>query len=281
MDLRGKVAVVTGASRGIGRGVALGLGEYGATVYVTGRTEDAGASPAFLQGTGIHQTAEAVTAVGGVGVACRCDHASDSDMEALIARVLREQGKIDILVNCAWGGSQHAMQPYFYNTPFWEQPSAILDDQFAVGVRSAYMMGKLVAKPMVACGHGLIVNIGYYGARRYLNNVAYGVCKAALDKLTADEAVELKPYGVTAVSLYPGTAATEGMLAFAAINPAIDLSTMETPQFTGRCVAALASDAACITHTGEVLIAAELALAYGFTDVNGKQPASERAKLWQ
>lgn len=127
---------------------------------------------------------------------------------------------------------------------------------------------------------GLIVNIGYFGSQCYWNNVAYGICKAAVDKLTADAAQDLKPYGVTTLSLYPGTASTEGMLAFAALNPDIDVAAMETPLFSGRCIAALATDPHILERTGGVCIAAEVAMQYGIRDVDGKQPVSERLKYW-
>lgn len=281
MDLRGKVAIVTGASRGIGRGVALGLGEYGATVYVTGRTEDGGALPDFLKGTGIHRTAEEVTALGGVGIAHRCDHANDAEVEKLFERVLSEQGKIDILVNSAWGGGVHAMQGYFFGTPFWQQPVSILDDHFTVGMRSNYVASRLAASVMVRQKSGLIVNISYYGGRHYFNNVAYGVMKAAVDRLSADTALELKPHNVAVFSLYPGTASTEGMIEYAKYDPRVDISAMETPRFSGRCVAALALDPKAIEESGSVLIAAEVARRYGFTDVDGKQPRSERPEKWE
>jgi dehydrogenase/reductase SDR family protein 1 len=182
MDLQGKVAIVTGASRGIGRGVARGLGECGATVYVTGRTEDGDKLPGFLNETGIWRTAEEVTALGGVGIAHRCDHARDEEVEKLFERVMDEKGRIDILVNSAWGGGVHAMQSYFFNTPFWEQPVSLWDDNFNVGLRSNYVASRLAAPIMARQKRGLIVNISYYGGRHYYNNVAYGVCKAAVDR---------------------------------------------------------------------------------------------------
>jgi len=280
MNLKGKVAIVTGASRRIGRGVARGLGEHGATVYVTGRTEDGGALPDFLKGTGIHRTAEEVTALGGVGLAHRCDHANDAEVERLFERVLSEQGRIDILVNSAWGGGVHAMQGYFFGAPFWEQPVSLWDDNFSVGLRSNYVASRLAAGAMVRQKSGLIVNISYYGGRHYFNNVAYGVAKAAVDRLSADTAHELKAHNVAVFSLYPGTAATEGMIEYAKYDPRMDTSRMETPQFSGRCVAALALDPGAIEQTGSVLIAAEVAQRYGFTDVDGKQPRSERPELW-
>ncbi len=278
--LLGKIALVTGASRGVGKGIAKGLGEAGATVYITGRTENSAGLPEFLQGSSIHQTADEVTQLGGKGIAYKCDHARDEEVDALFQRIIQEQGKLDILVNNAWGGSLHATKPYFFNTPFWEQPMALWDDNYLVGLRSDYYASKLAAPIMVKQKNGLIVNISYYGGRHYFNNVAYGVSKAAIDRLSSDMAHELEPHGVTAVSLYPGQVSTEGMLAYAKMDPSVDLHKMETPQFIGRCVAALALDERLVEKNGQILISAELGETYGISDVNGNHPQSQRADLW-
>ena len=278
--MKGKVAIVTGASRGVGRGIAKGLGEAGATVYVTGRTEDGGILPEFLKGTSIYKTADEVTALGGIGIAHKCDHAKDDEVEKLFERVMTEQGKLDILVNNAWGGGIHAMQGYFFNTPFWKQPVSLWDDNYVVGLRSNYVASRLAADIMANQKRGLIINISYYGGRRYFNNVAYGVCKAAVDRLSADTAYELKEHGVTVFSLYPGQVSTEGMHAYAKYDASVDLNKMETPQFIGRCVAALAQDEKAIENTGKILITAEVAAQYGFADIDGRRPTSQRAELW-
>lgn len=280
-SLKGKVALVTGASRGVGKGVALGLGEYGCTVYITGRTERGDLLPNFLKSTGIHQTADEVNRLGGTGIPHRCDHASDNEVEELFKRIMDEQGRLDILVNNAWAGGAHVMGGYFFNTPFWEQPVSLWDDHYTVGLRSNYVASRLAANIMTKQKNGLIVNISFYGGRRYFNNVAYGVCKAAVDKLSADTAHELKDYGVAVFSLYPGQVATEGMLEAAKYDSSMDVTAMESPRFTGRCVAALAGDENVIDKTGRILITAELAEHYGFTDVDGKQPKSLRGLLWE
>ncbi len=161
--LKHKVVLVTGASRGIGRGIAKGLGEAGATVYVTGRTETGEGLPDFLKETGIWQTADEVTKLGGIGIAHKCDHANDREVDALFQRIMDEQGRLDVLVNNAWGGSLHAMQPYFFNTPFWEQPVSLWEDNYTIGLRSDYYASRLAAKIMVRQKSGLIINISYYG----------------------------------------------------------------------------------------------------------------------
>jgi dehydrogenase/reductase SDR family protein 1 len=148
-------------------------------------------------------------------------------------------------------------------------------------MRSNYVASRLAASVMAQKKSGLIVNISYYGGRHYFNNVAYGVMKAAVDRLSADTAYELKAHNVAVFSLYPGTASTEGMIEYAKYDPRVDISAMETPRFSGRCVAALALDPKAIEETGSVLIAAEVAQRYGFTDVDGKQPRSERAEKWE
>ena len=253
-DLSGRVAVVTGASRGVGRGVAAALAEAGATVYATGRS--------FPQD---------YFAGEGRVVAVRCDHTDDREVERVFARVVGERGGLDVLVNSAWGGYEGMFEggEFTWPRPFREQPLRRWDAMFAAGVRAAYVASAHAARAMVARRRGLIVNISFWAARKHVGNVAYGVAKAATDKMTADMAEELRGYGVAAVSLYPGLVRTEKVMEAAAF---LDLSNSESPQFVGRAVAALAADAEVLGRSGQVLVAAALAREYGFTDVDGTRP---------
>lgn len=273
LALGDKVALVTGASRGIGRGVALGLGEAGATVYVTGRTTAPGTSAARLPGT-VTQTAEAVTAGGGRGVAVPCDHGDDAQVQAVFDRITAEHRRLDVLVNSVWGGYERFTDGTPFNGgPFWEQPLALWDSMHRIGVRAHYVAASLAAPLMVARGSGLIVNISSFAARVFVPPVPYGVAHAAIDRMTADMAAELRPRGVAVVSLYPGLARTESVLANA---EHFDLSNSESPQLTGRAVAALVGDPDVMAWSGSWLVTAELARRYGFSDVDGRQPESTR-----
>ena len=271
-ELAGKIAVVTGASRGVGKGIALGLAAYGATVYVTGRTENDDGLPDFLRGTTIQQTAEEVSQMGGIGIAHRCDFSNNEDVQSLFERVEREQGRLDILVNNAWSGASHVMNEYFWNKAFWEQPINLLDDFYTVGLRSGYLSSQYAAKMMVKQKSGLIANISFYSAERYWINPSHGIFKAATDKMTSDTAHELKEYGVKVFSLYPNSVSTEGMREFAKYDTSMNINEMESPQFVGMCVAALALDDNVIQQSGNVLLTAEIAQHYGFTDISGYQP---------
>jgi dehydrogenase/reductase SDR family protein 1 len=265
VTLAGKVAIVTGASRGVGRGAALGLGEAGATVYVTGRSEVAGPLP----GT-IHDTAAEVTRLGGRGVAVRCDHAVDTEIEALVAQVLTSEGRLDILVNNVFAVPEGPLQ-----APFWELPIDQWDTMHRVGLRSHYVASVFAARHMIAARRGLIVNVSSFGAKLYAVNVAYGVGKAGVDRMARDMARELAPHGVTAVALWPGIVRTERLL----LEPerlGFDTSNTESPQLTGRAIAALAADANVSSKAGQALVVAELAEAYGFTDLDGTRPRSLR-----
>jgi NAD(P)-dependent dehydrogenase (short-subunit alcohol dehydrogenase family) len=153
--------------------------------------------------------------------------------------------------------------------PFWEQPLWRWDAMFAAGVRAHYLASQLAARTMVARRRGLIVSISHWAAQKHAGNVAYGVAKAATDKMAADMAFELRPHGVAAISLYPGMVRTEKVMAAAAW---LDLSNSESPEFIGHAVAALAADPDVLRFTGQVLVAARLAREYGFTDIDGRQP---------
>ncbi len=269
-NLAGKIALVTGASRGVGKGVALGLGEAGATVYITGRTTEKGKIDEGLPGA-ISETVEQVNQLGGKGIALPCDHRNDAEVEAVFDRILNESGCIDILVNNVWGGYEHIVETdagYTWEKPFWEQPRWRWDAMFQAGVRAHYVASALAARTMTAQRRGLIVNISYWAGQRYMNNVIYGVAKAADDRLAQDMAHDLKAYNVAAVSLYPGLVRTERVLGAGVY----DLSNSESPQFIGRAIAALAADPNVMQKSGQVLVAAALALEYGFSDIDGKQP---------
>jgi len=268
--LSGQVALVTGASRGVGKGIALGLGEAGATVYVTGRTEQAGQAAVALPGT-IHETAAEVTRLGGRGMAVRCDHTDDEQVRALFDRIQTEPGRLDILVNNVWGGYEHFNDgTEFWNEKgFWTAPLSRWDKSFQAGVRAHYVAGVLAAPLMIAQGGGLIVNISFFAAQRDDRGVAYAAAKAADDRMASAMAHELRPHNVAAVSLYPGLVRTEGVLK---AGDFFDLSNSESPQFLGRVIAALAVDPRRMDKSGQVLVAAAVALEYGVTDVDGKQP---------
>jgi NAD(P)-dependent dehydrogenase (short-subunit alcohol dehydrogenase family) len=248
-----KVALVTGASRGIGKGVALELIEAGATVYITGRT------------------VEDMKYIEGRGIALECDHRDDLQVEAAFRRVADERGRLDILVNNVWGGYENMMEggEFTWPRPFWQQPLWRWDSMFQAGVRAHYVASRFAAPMMVAERKGIIVNISFWAAQKYIGNVAYGVSKAATDKMTMDMAQELREHNVAVVSLYPGLVRTEKVLEAAEW---LDLSNSESPQFIGRAVRALAGDPDVLSKSGKVLIAASLAQEYGFTDIDGKMP---------
>jgi NAD(P)-dependent dehydrogenase (short-subunit alcohol dehydrogenase family) len=268
-----RIVVVTGASRGAGKGIALAFGELGAKVYVTGRSRQEGDAP--LPGT-VYATAEAITGLGGEGVAVPLDHRDDAAVAALFARIGAEDGGVDILVNNATTLHDDLIKP----EPFWEK-SRELVDILDIGLRSAYVASFHAAPLMVARGRGLIVATSSFGAGCFMHGPAYGAQKAGLDKMMWDMAVDLKPHGVAAASIWMGpllTERTERAFAERADQYEGFAAVAETPQFTGRVIDALARDAELLSLSGQTLIGAELALKYGLTD-RGRQPPSYREML--
>lgn len=267
------VCVVTGASRGIGRGIALALGAAGATVYVTGRSQQEGQTTS-LPGT-IHQTAADVTAAGGLGIAVPCDHANDADVAALFAQVKHAHGHLDVLVNCAIAIPNALTE----SGPFWHKPLA-MTELLNVGLRSAYVTS-FHAAPLLIAAAGLVVNISSAGSRCYMHGPAYGAGKAGIDKMSFDMAHDFRPYGVSVVSLWPGLVATERTLRVCEAEPhkyGDALATAETPEFIGRVVQALAQDPQRLEQrSGGVFYTADLGAAYGVQDTNGAQPPSPSA----
>jgi NAD(P)-dependent dehydrogenase (short-subunit alcohol dehydrogenase family) len=267
------VAIVTGASRGAGRGIAIALGSHGCTVYVTARSVKPGDHP--LPGT-VGETAQAVTAAGGNGIAVACDHKDDKAVAALFERVLAEQGRVDILVNNA------ALIHDENNTPdnFWEKPLKIAD-LIDVGIRSGFVASWHAAQAMVQQNHGLIVFTSASGAAHYSMGPVYGAHKASMDKMAHDFAVDFRNAGVdvNALSIWMGALATDRMLAMIEADPAklgFLRDQLETPEFTGHIIWALYNDAKLAGLSGKTLIGAELAVQYGITEEGGRQPPSYR-----
>jgi dehydrogenase/reductase SDR family protein 1 len=247
----GGVVLVTGASRGVGRGAAAELSRLGALVYATGRTIDNADLPA-----GVTRLV--------------CDHTDDNAVDSVFDRIRQDHGKLDVLINNAWGGYERMVEDgrFTWALPFWEQPRWRWATMMDAGVRALFVASQNAARLMIPSRRGLIVNISVWAAQKYIGNVIYGVAKAATDKLTADMAHELRAHNVSVVSLYPGLVRTEAV-ASAGI---FDLSTSESPEFIGRAVAALAADTELIRRSGQVIVAAQLARELGFVDVDGRLP---------
>jgi NAD(P)-dependent dehydrogenase (short-subunit alcohol dehydrogenase family) len=276
--LTGKVAVVTGSSRGIGRGIALVLAEQGATVYVTGRTVNPG--DYYLPGTVGETAAECSTrgeASGGKGIAVACDHGDDAQVAALFAQVAREQGRLDILVNNAFTLSDDLLE----KKDFWEKPLSNLE-MWDVGVRSNYVAAWHAAKIMVPGKSGLIVAISGFAGVTYTYSVIFGTAKTAVGRMTRDMAVELQPHNVATVTLWQGLTLTEKARDNLArmgdqMTTSITSMTGSSVEHPGRVIAALAADPAIMARSGGEFVTAELAQDYGLTDVDGTTIPSARA----
>lgn len=271
--LKGIVAVVTGASRGAGKGIAIALGAEGATVYVTGRSKQEGDAP--LPGT-IFATADAVTKAGGKGIAVAVDHSKDSDVKALFEQVQREQGRVDILVNNA----TFLHDELINKGGFWEKPLDLVNI-LDVGLRSGYVASWYAAPLMVKQKNGLIAFTSSFGASCYMHGPGYGAQKVGVDKFAKDMAVDLRAHNVAAVSVWMGMLRTDRTKRVMDSEPqkyAGFWDIAETPDFTGHILSAIYRDPKRAEKSGQVLIGAEVAAEYGLTD-EGRQPPSHRPML--
>ena len=275
--LAGVVAVVAGATRGAGRGIAVMLGEAGATVYCTGRTSREGGAGLGRPET-IEETAEMVTARGGVGIPVRVDHLVEAEVQALFERVRREQnGRLDLLVNDIWGGEKLS----HWGTPFWEQPLADGLRMQELAIRTHLVTSYYGVPLLAARGRGLVVEITDGTDYKYRGNLYYSLAKVSAVHLAEAQATELRPHGVAAVSVTPGFLRSEEMLDHFGVTEATwqeaikkdqHFAQSETPYYVGRAVAALAGDPDIMTKSGRAFMSGDLAEEYGFTDVDGRQP---------
>jgi NAD(P)-dependent dehydrogenase (short-subunit alcohol dehydrogenase family) len=264
-DVRGRVAVVTGASRGVGRGIAVALGECGATVYVTGRSTRAHTR---ARGT-VDDTAADVTARGGEGIAVPADHTDDAQTQAVFDRVRAQEGRLDLVVANAWGGYEAGTE--HFTAPFWQQPLDRWDAMFTAGLRAQYVTARAAAPLMVEHREGVIVVTGGTDLQgHYLGNVPYDVVKAASSRLVVALAHELRPHGVAAVGVYPGFTRTEAVVEAFAQQGAEPPPETHSPEFVGRAVAHVLADEDRMALSGTGAQAATLAARYRFADVDGR-----------
>jgi len=268
--LAGRVALVTGASKNIGKGMALEVAAAGATTYVTARTlGNSAQTPGSLL-----RTVADIEAAGGTAVPLACDHHDDVQVEAVFDRIKTDQGRLDVVVNVASPDFSEMV-----GVPFWEIPFEHITACLDIGPRSAYVTSALAARIMVAQGSGVVINISSHGAKQHLLSVPYGIGKGAIDKLTKDAATELRSHGVAVVSLWPGLVLTEGLLANAETAPdgtrtlhGLDIGFGETPKFNGKAVVALAADPDIMKRSGGSFWSSRLAREYGFAEDDGHLP---------
>ena len=255
-----RVALVTGGTQGVGKGIVEGLAEAGHRVYFTGRDPDR-----------LKRVAAEAAALGGEVLPRHVDHGSDEQVEALFTEI-GESHRLDLLVNNVWGGYERMVENgrFTWAAPYWEQPIWRWDAMMVIGVRAALVASQLATKLMRESSRGLIVNISFWAAQKHVGNILYGMSKAATDKMTADMAAELDSPDINVVSLYPGLVRTEKVMAVA---EHMDLSNSESPRFIGRTIAALFENQDMRRKlTGQVCVAAEIARDLGVEDIDGSSP---------
>jgi NAD(P)-dependent dehydrogenase (short-subunit alcohol dehydrogenase family) len=269
--LTGKICLVAGASRGLGRGIARALGEAGATVIVTGRSSEAGPRTDNRPET-FEDTAREVEAAGGRGHPYRCDHVVEREVDGLVSWCLRRFGRLDGVVDAVWGGNEGYDGERYpdgsaFGAPFWRRPAARLGQSFESGLYAQLLLARAIAPAMVQMRKGLIVTVGFDTSQGYLGDVFYDLAMAAMNRMTLAMADELGPFGVTALGLSPGHVLTERVT-----DAGLSAETTESPLYAGRAVAALLADAGVARHSGQVLHVADLARSYGFADRDGGRP---------
>lgn len=273
--LQGKIALVTGASRGAGRGIARVLGEEGATVYVTGRRTRENPHPEFA-GCTIDDTVDQINARGGKGIAVKVDHTDDGQVEALFEQIKREQGRLDILVNNVWGGYEAEMETFVDG--FWKQPVWRWDKMFDAGVRAHFTASQHAARMMIPQKSGLIINTTFWDEDKYISNLPYDIAKAAINRMAFGMAYELHDCNIATIALSPGWMRTEVILAH--YSP--DKETTDTEfsfegweitesiEYIGRAVVALATDPNVMAKSSKTLTVGDVAHEYGFVDIDGR-----------
>jgi NAD(P)-dependent dehydrogenase (short-subunit alcohol dehydrogenase family) len=288
--LSGKVAVVAGASRGAGRGIALALGEAGATVYATGRTRRGGVRPRDNAAGTIDDTAEEVSARGGVGVAIQADYTRESDVARVFEQVVREQGRLDVLANAVWGmadaysDGQEAMASW--GKPFWETPLSAWDNMMMAGPFAYFAASVYAARLMVKAGKGLIIGVTDGVMAKgdepapdpntlsdYSGQLLWELAHTCINRMLYAMAVEGKKHKIAVVTLMPGFMRTERVVQYLnteKLRQQMGFDKSESTEYIGRAVAALAADSKVLKKSGRIHFVADLAREYGFTDVDGR-----------
>lgn len=269
-DSERKIALVTGGTRGIGKGIVIGLAKAGAIVYFTGRTEQEMTGAVQLSGS-LSATEMAAEMYEGTTIGLKCDHTNDEDTKNVIEHIRQKHGRLDILVNNVWGGYEYFNNgtEFWKEKEFWTKPISRWDSMFNAGVRGYYVTTCFAAPLLISSDSSIVVNISFWVAKRNDRGVAYCTAKAATDKLTETMAYEFRSHNVAVVSLYPGLVRTESVMA---AEDYWDLSNSESPEFTGKAILALADDPQKMHMSGQVCVVAQVALDYGFKDIDGRQP---------
>ena len=273
--LKGKIAVVTGASRGVGRGISLVLGEEGATVYVTARSIRGASTRPYLPNTTVDDTAERIGARGGVGIPVRCDHRDQAQIEALFERVQHEQGHLDILVNNAWGGYEEQEGAHKGGKPFWNWSISLWNKSLRVGVWST-MVASYFAVPLMLPQPGALVVNTTLDVDQYDGGwLFYYAPKKAINVISSGMATDLREYGISVVGIVPGWTRTEAVMSGRPghhLPVGDDLNMTESPEYVGRAVGALATDPDVMGKTGHILHTRDLGREYRFSDIDGRDP---------